>query len=279
MAAIIVIIVIGLIIYAIIAVSNSGHEHEVEDLCESSKEMLVKVDERFAQMLKDEPPNDNTKKYVVDTYVCSWMEPDPDNTTHIWISGNNLVIVNKVISILTSYINDTVNREIMGNVMRSRLSAGPDNFLHIRHIPVNNIQYFWREGDIAVTQDVSGGGVNMGGAIAGGLLAGSTGAVIGSRVGTNIKTETKSIDRRRVVLMYTDEDGKSQDLSLCNSAHKVLMHLIPEKEYSQVLASKAPAQNTGSAEDKLKQLQSLLDQNLITQDEYNAKRQDILSQL
>ena len=263
------------LIWCCIGFSCDKHEREVSDFCKRSEEMLARVKEQFDQLLIHEPPNNNTRKYAVPSYPFN----DLESSTHIWLSGSDLMIVFMRTGILTSYINDTLNRQIMGDIMRSRLAEGPNGFLRILRIPVNNIQYFWRDGDVSVTQQISGGGVNMGGAIAGGLLAGSAGAVIGSRVGTNIKTETKSCDLRHVVLMYTDKDGASQHISLGDGAYDALMHLIPEKEYSQAVALKASTTKTPSIEDKLKQLKSLLDQNLITQDEYNAKRQDILNQL
>ena len=269
------VIAVAALIWCCIGFSCDKHEREVSDFCKRSEEMLARVKEQFDQLLLHEPPNNNTRKYAVPSYPFN----DSESPTHIWLSGTDLIIVFMRTGILTSYINDTLNRQIMGNIMQSRLGEGPDGFLRILRIPVLNIQYFWRDGDVNVTQHVSGGGVNMGGAIAGGILAGSAGAVIGSRVGTDIKTETKSCDLRHVVLMYTDKDSASQQVSIGDGAYEALMHLIPEKEYSQAVALKASTQRVPSIEDKLKQLKSLLDQNLITQDEYNAKRQDILNQL
>ena len=67
-------------------------------------------------------------------------------------------------------------------------------------ISEKNIIGFGQIGD--VTTSTSGGGVGLGGAAAGGLLFGSTGAIIGSRKAT----VTTTTDTRKVVLQFIEND-------------------------------------------------------------------------
>lgn len=90
---------------------------------------------------------------------------------------------------------------------------------------------FWREiGDVRYISNVSGGGSSIKGAVAGAVIAGDAGAIIGSRKG--VTTETKEIDTRELVLKLTNGTEKK----LTYIYKDALMNVIPEKEYSYVMA-------------------------------------------
>lgn len=244
-----------------------------ESLSDRVNQTLAQIDDTIQKTIDSEPPAAGTQQYKIGLYP---PVDTPDDSTRLWVSDRNLIIVGAIISPLTAYINDPGN-DINEQELETAINKGSSAFLDIRRIPINAISYFMRDGSMYVTQDISGGGSNIGGAIVGGLLGGVAGAVIGSHNKTNIKTSSQVHDQRRVVLFYNDDKGQSCDISLPDEAYMVLMHLIPNKEYSRTVQTEKSA--AISIEDKLKQLKSLLDQNLITQDEYNTKRQDILNKL
>lgn len=70
-------------------------------------------------------------------------------------------------------------------------------------IPFENIKFYTVQGDKQYITNLSGGGVNMQAAITGGLLFGSTGAIIGSNIGTELRTTTETKDDRKILLYYT----------------------------------------------------------------------------
>lgn len=150
-----------------------------------------------------------------------------------------------------------------------------------------NIKFFKHSGQIETETKISGGGgggSSIGGAVVGGLIAGDVGAIIGSRKKVEpIKSETRTWDMRRVELHYVDENGDDKHLSFTPSAYEVFMELIPEKQYDYVMSQKLPkpeqTTETKSTKDRLTELQGLLNDGLITQDEYDQKRQAILENL
>jgi hypothetical protein len=111
-------------------------------------------------------------------------------------------------------------------------------------IPVENILYYQIQGGIQKVSRVSGGQSSIGGAIIGGMLAGDTGAIIGSR--TKIDTEVSNEDDRRIFLYYYSGQ-KLIKLSLFPNNYlsigetllidryiEMLDSLIPEKNYDVV---------------------------------------------
>ena len=160
-------------------------------------------------------------------------------------------------------------------------------------VPLDKIKHFKMVGSIGYSSDVhggggSGGGVNMGGAVAGALLFGGVGAIIGSQLGTEtridaVKTEVTEHDNRKVEFFYEDESGTTVSLILGPTAYECLMKLIPEKAFDAVVTnapqSEEVAQPTAPASaslSQLKELKELLDMGIITQEEFDAKKKQIL---
>ena len=83
-------------------------------------------------------------------------------------------------------------------------------------------------------------------AIVGGLIAGSTGAIVGgmsgmknSNRGSSEYTTTEYNDKRGIMIFYKDEEGKNKmyefkRLKNYNATWKILIELIPEKSYENV---------------------------------------------
>ncbi len=179
--------------------------------------------------------------------------------------------------------------------------------VHAFSIPLTNIEYFAMSGETYATTEISGGGGTIGGtsipgAIVGGMIAGEAGAVIGSRKkGTidPIKSYTSVHDERECYIKFRKEDG-SLDEVVCKHNERLvesrkqfvnaaelfydsLKKIIPEKEYTYILANmnnaKASSVETTDIEGRLLQAKNLLDKGLITQEEYEAKREDILKDM
>ena len=119
-------------------------------------------------------------------------------------------------------------------------------------IRVDDIFYYQETGKIEtserrtdyVRQSESPGVI--GSAIVGGLIAGSTGAIVGGMSGMNNSnrrsteyTITEHRDNRGIRIFYKDEDGKNKICEFSNlkdfwATWKVLLELIPEKSYEEV---------------------------------------------
>lgn len=108
----------------------------------------------------------------------------------------------------------------------------PGSLEILDRIPIDEIMFFKETGSLQYTTSVSGGGVNVSGAITGGLIAGDVGAIIGSRQEVTSKTETH--DDRTVVLKLTNGKEKIYDYRY----YRCFMELIPEKEYSFLMMKK-----------------------------------------
>lgn len=156
--------------------------------------------------------------------------------------------------------------------------------LTAKKIQLENIDYFKEEGTVQYVSDVSGGGVNIKGAVAGAVLAGDAAAIIGSRVGTETKTTINTIDKRHIILVYRENNSvKSMDIKSSDpeKTMNALRALIPQKEYTVVSLNKQesaekamPAQL--SSADELKKFKGLLDEGIITQEEFDAKKKQLL---
>lgn len=107
-------------------------------------------------------------------------------------------------------------------------------------ISIKNIKYYTIEGyihnKIDVNGNISGGGSSIKGAIAGGVLAGSTGAIIGSRKPSNIniKSNNTIIDERETVLVIK-YDYRVSRIIFNAYAYKIFTKLVPEKDKEYVL--------------------------------------------
>lgn len=145
-----------------------------------------------------------------------------------------------------------------------------------KKIQLDDIYFFAKEGDVTTNVTASGGGSDIGRAIIGGILAGNAGAIIASRKET--KVETTTTDTRKTVLYY-----KGGQLTFAPGDYTALMKLIPDKEISavqRIVAQKAAQQpTTNTATERLRSLKEMLDADLITAEEYEAKKAKILEDL
>lgn len=153
--------------------------------------------------------------------------------------------------------------------------------LQAKKIQLDHIKYYKIEGSMQYSSNVEGGGVNMGGAIAGAIIAGGAAAIIGSQVGTETRTTIVEHDERKIILFY-EKNGKIEALNVETEDFEKTINafrkLIPEKEESmvQMAAQKQPITAQLSSADELKKFKELLDCGAISQEEYDAKKKQIL---
>lgn len=154
-------------------------------------------------------------------------------------------------------------------------------------IPVSDIQYYSKEGDIQYTTKISGGGgggSSISGAVVGGLIAGETGAVIGSRQKVQeVTSETVKHDSRRTLIRYYKDKQINVISYIGFEVYDYLLKKIPEKDLLTIQLEKKPVvreeQKSDSIKDKLETIKQLYENDLITKEEYEQKRNEILSKI
>lgn len=159
--------------------------------------------------------------------------------------------------------------------------------LSYNEISVSDIQYYSKEGDVQYTTKISGGGgggSSISGAVVGGLIAGETGAVIGSRQKVQeVTSETVKHDSRRTLIRYYKDKQINVISYVGFEVYDYLLKKIPEKDLLTIQLEKKPVvrekQNSDSIKDKLETIKQLYENELITKEEYEQKRNEILSKI
>ncbi len=177
----------------------------------------------------------------------------------------------------------------------------------------DDIVCYKSEGQVTMSQTIdpgTGGSVTDGmGSILGSMIGGTAGNLlamtdnISTGKGPSIKTITK--DDRHVVLIYRDPKGGLIKSSLPYGAEEILDKLIPDKSFiylqSKSIETMSQGQGLGHTavevaaampvvqeilkddsdeiEAKLVKLKTMLEKKLITQEEYDKKRADLLSKI
>lgn len=183
-------------------------------------------------------------------------------------------------------------------------------------LPIENVKYYTRTGDFRVDTVTEGGGVSLGKAIIGGLVGVVIGWFIGSAmdsysdisnfrifthssiystvltiagllvgvllVGRNKTiTKNKEIDNRKTYFYYS-EDNENKNMVLTSKAYEVFLKLIPEKEMSYIENNKIikadDLQNDNVYKD-IEKLSDLKDKGILTEDEFNSKKQLLLDKI
>ena len=152
----------------------------------------------------------------------------------------------------------------------------------MKTISYDDVEIYELKGAVRHETHMEGGGVNIGGALAGAALFGGVGAIVGSQVGTQISSHTGEVDER--VLVVRAPSKLPEDLIVAerqgvDSALMKLRKIIPDKEYSSAMgyAKAARQQNAGqSYSEELKALKGLLDAGIITQEDFDVKKKQLL---
>ena len=96
-----------------------------------------------------------------------------------------------------------------------------------------------------------------------------------------IETEVTKHDDRNVEFFYEDENGKTNSIIFDSSAYDCLMKLIPEKAFDSVVTNTSKKEEPSIATpttslSQIKELKELLDLGIITQEEFDAKKKQLL---
>ena len=155
---------------------------------------------------------------------------------------------------------------------------------NVLKIPVERIVYYQLNGNIQYTTHISGGGsnnvANLAGAVIGDIFLGTAGALAGSKIGDQgLTSSTQEHDGRYVVLKFKDENNKITEKNYPFEIFEVFNKLIPDKEYSFVNINNNNVNESEqkiSFADELRKYKALFDDGIITQEEFEAKKKQIL---
>ena len=150
-----------------------------------------------------------------------------------------------------------------------------------KSIPLDRILYYKLEGAVQHLSNVHGGGVNLQGAAVGAVLGGGAAAIIGSQVGTETRTQFVKQDDRKITIFF-NLNGRLNTINVQSAdmdiTLKAFRRLIPQKEESvvQVESHKKQQPAALSSADELKKFKELLDCGVISQEEFDAKKKQLL---
>lgn len=112
-------------------------------------------------------------------------------------------------------------------------------------------------------------------------MAGDAGAVIGSRKAVNEVKGTSTVHDEQKLLLY--DKSLKQVLQFNSEAYAIFTKLIPEKEYEVVIQSEEATrtEKNSSVEDidALEKLAGLYEKGILTKEEFECKKADILSRI
>lgn len=166
-----------------------------------------------------------------------------------------------------------------------------DNFV-CNIISINDIKFYKMEGSIQNITDISGGeiyggGSSIKGAVVGGILAGEAGAIIGSRkeVRSNpIRSRIRQIDNR-ILKVYFEFNEKVEIKEFPSSFYDVFLRFIPEKSYDYVASSRqteninSKSDNKQDVKEKLLKIEFLHKEGMLSEEEYQKKRKEIIDSI
>ena len=133
-----------------------------------------------------------------------------------------------------------------GELFFIRPNTQNTGYVDVTEVGMDEIRFYKQEGSVHYEQSISGSGGaknSYGGAIVGGLLFGTAGAMIGSRKNetpVNISSTTIKHDTRIIVLSIK-RNKISHNISFLAEAEGVFDWLIPEKQYDYVISERRRA--------------------------------------
>lgn len=160
--------------------------------------------------------------------------------------------------------------------------------LTVKKIPINDIIYFKIEGKLHYEDKIiggGGGGSSVKGALLGAVIAGGAGAIIGSRRKINsINSEHIEHDERGTIINFYDEDKNIRSICFSYRDYEIFSEIIPEKSYEEFELKKNSvssiwADKNNQIVDQLKKLKVLLDDKIISKDEFEKKKYNLLQKL
>ncbi len=221
------------------------------------------------------------------------MNNEYEEKLQAWCKRNNIIFKDNITQTNEIWVNQTPgyiwfsNKDIV--FCPDALNCGTETDIanHIILIKYNDIKYFTKDGTISYTNEIidNGKNISVSGAVIGGLIAGEAGAIIGSRKDIN-KIENVSVKHDEIyTYVYFEKNNEVKLVEIKgNEFYQRILHLIPEKEYNCVVhktkeISLDMSLETTDIKLKLKDIKSMFDEGLITEEEYNDKKSDLLSKM
>lgn len=245
-------------------------------------EAIKKLEEKVkAHKEKYSIPNDTTKVFIkdLDGFITQY-------TDEFFYGVSDVMDVAKCADVVIWKEGDKLGMNLYAN----RVSKKDHSYvmpcdLAIRYINIDNVLGFGYVGEIKRYIETKGGGVSIGGALVGSVIAGPIGAVLGGRKG--ITTEEKVEDNRQLYLIIKDED-KVYNLELFSFDYDLLKKVIPEKEIGatsksdELLAKANVSDSSKNNEDiysEIERLSALKDKGILTEEEFSKKKAELLSRI
>ena len=268
-AWIIVIVLVGTIIYGIVAAKRDADKMKLEGekRSEEYKKVLLKYQEWLEEI--DIPQINSTCMFTKKSSYCQ------------------LPFIN------TSYTIFKKDDQLKFIISPPDLS-NYEEYYHLSEIsiPLEDIEYFAKQGEVYRENRISGGGgggSSVKGAIVGSIIAGDAGAVIGSRKKVEeVRSQLVTHDTRETFINYF-QDNTRISLFFDVDSYISFNDVIPEKEFSiveavksQQLISKELSNNNAPVDNiiaRLEKLKSLKESGLISDEEYRAKKEAILNEI
>lgn len=203
----------------------------------------------------------------------NWIYPEGAEA-FVWMYKDTLCILNL-------HMLESIKKIISGiNVDKMDFSK-----LELTEIMLNDVDYFFEAGEYSTHTKISGGGgggSSLLGAVAGGVLFGGVGAIIGSRRRIDpITTELLVQDTRETILKYYI-NGDEYFIHFSANDIKKFNELIPSKKLNVVDKDEQSISISEPKNDVTSRLEKLIELNkkgLINNHEYEEKRKEILDNI
>lgn len=210
----IVIIVVALLLISVLAARMYDKVY-FDDFRRRTREQRELIKKQFSA-----PENVMEVKYIRGAqnldYIAARNEYAPKKF-YLWIEDNAICMYGEPIHIGKSTSVFQENLKLSKKIM----------------IMVNDIDYFHITGQKIAMTSGSGGGVSLTGMVMGNAVAGSVGAIIGSRKKTEVNTEV--VDDRNTILVYNNrESNRIEHIMFSAEAYDIFIRLIPKKEIEYV---------------------------------------------
>ena len=221
---------VGGIIYVIKMVMD---DNKIDKKVKESRDLFVQENqEKYNKLVNDynKEKEELLKKHGIEVNEYIPFGQHLDNINVVQIDKKGITILLKLKELYKynvyhfNYDSTDINRDV-------------SNVKYKVYIPLSKLKYYKINGSEREQQIISGGGgggSSIGGAIVGGMIAGDTGAIIGSRKKVEeIKTTYKKIDDREIELFL--EDNTSFKLNY--KFYEELLKNMPQKDYDNYISN------------------------------------------
>jgi hypothetical protein len=245
-----------------------------------------KSTEYNSQMEKHRVPKNAKTVTVIKDRKSNDFQWKAKEDNYVFVSSGSVCLF----PVYEGYIDSMGKRAL--NMLRNsgELKSKLNEYFSFIQIPIEDIEHFSIAGELFREQKISGGGgggSDIGGAIVGGVIAGGAGAIIGSRKKTEeIKSKLVTHDTRETILSYF-LNGNRKTIVFKHGDFQMFEDLIPEKNYDLVTEIKrqrlvqqsTKADSSKAITEQIKELAKLKDDGILTEDEYDAKKRELLARI